>query len=114
MRSSYTNRNRRLKKRGKTSGQIWGLFIAIFAFLLVIWTVAGPFGMWKLHKLKQHRKLLYAKVIDLSKDNTRLKEQIQAFGSDRKLQEEMVRKKLGWIRKNELLYKFIGQSSRSR
>ncbi len=80
----------------------------------MLWTVAGPFGMWKLHKLKQHRKLLYAKVIDLSKNNTRLKKQIEAFGSDRKLQEKMVREKLGWIRKDELLYKFIGQSSRPK
>lgn len=74
---------------------------------LIFWALAGPFGYWKLQRMKQHRATLIAQVADLSIKNSLLKKQIEAFQSDRKVQEEIVRKKLGWIKKDEILFKFI-------
>lgn len=110
MRTSYTGKNRRIsKKREYSKRQYVNVFLGITIILLAIWTVAGPYGFWKLHKMKQYRQELYTVVIAASKENTLIRNQIKAFHSNRKFQEEMVRKKLGWIRRNELLYRFIGQ-----
>ncbi len=115
MRASYTGRNRRIsRKRADNRSQYVNVFLLVTIILLALWTIAGPYGFWKLHKMKQHRKALYAMVIDASKENTKLKNQIKTFGTDRKFQEEMVRKRLGWVKRNELLYKFIHQGTSSR
>lgn len=69
--------------------------------------MAGPYGIWKLHRVREQRKILYARVIAVDKKNALLKKQIDDFKKDRKVQGLQVRKKLGWIRKNEVLYKFV-------
>ncbi len=115
MRGNYAGKSRRIARRKQSSGkQVTNVFLIVVACLLLLWTLAGPFGLWKLYKMKQYRRTLYAKVIDASKENTMLKQQIQAFKSDKKFQEEMVRKKLGWVRRDEIVYKFIGRGSSSR
>ncbi len=115
MRASYTGRNRRIsRKRAVNRSQYMNVFLLITIILLALWTIAGPYGFWKLHRMKEHRKAIYTMVIDASKENTRLKNQIRVFGTDRKFQEKMVRKRLGWVKKNELLYKFIHQGTSSR
>ncbi len=116
MRVSYSSGNRRLYNRRRSSSnkrQLTYLFLAITIGLLMLWSIAGPYGYWKLQRMKQHRSTLVAKLADLSMKNTLIKKQIKAFNTDKTLQEEMVRKKLGWIKKDELLYKFIGPNNSS-
>ncbi len=90
------------------------LFLTIIIGLLILWSVAGPYGYWKLQHMKQHRTLLVTKVADLSMENALIKKQIETFSTDKAFQEQMVRRKLGWIKKDELLYKFISTNINSR
>ncbi len=83
------------------------IFFVVCLFLLLLWDVAGPYGIWKLHRMKEYRKVLYARVIEADKENALLKKRIQDFQKDKHLQEQVVRQKLGWIRKNEVVYRFV-------
>lgn len=97
----------RTKRENRGSRSVALSFFAGCLFLLFLWNVAGPYGFWKLHRIKEQRKILYAKVIEADRENARLKKELADFKSDRKFQEQIVRQKLGWIKKNEVLYKFI-------
>ncbi len=97
----------RTKRNSQGNQRVFILFFLICLFLLFLWDVAGPYGIWKLHRMKEHRKVLYAQVIEADKENAALKKKIEDFKKDRHLQEQVVRQKLGWIKKNELLYKFV-------
>ncbi len=76
-------------------------------FLLFLWDVAGPYGIWKLHRVREQRKILYARVIEADRENAMLKKKVDDFKKDRHLQEQEVRNRLGWIRKNEMVYRFV-------
>jgi len=74
--------------------------------LLILWVVAGPHGLWKLHRLGMEKKALYMQNIRLMEQNTQLESAIKALKTDPKFQEQMVRQKLGWVRDGELIYRF--------
>ena len=95
----------RTKDTQKPGRVFFCLFIA--ALLILLWDIAGPFGLWKLHRVKEQRRLIYAKVIAASKEREDLIAKITALQNDKKVQEQEVRKRLGWIKDNEILYKFI-------
>ncbi len=79
------------------------------AALLAVWVVAGPFGLYKLHRLKGERRALYQKGIQLSEMNAMLEREIRALKQDEAVQEAEVRKRLGWVRDGELLYRFMDE-----
>jgi len=99
--------NKADKKAGKRDNKYLSVFVITGLLLLFLWTVAGPYGFWKLHRLEQKRKDLYASLITAEKQNTELQNKIKTFSEDKHLQEHEVRMKLGWIKKNEILYKFV-------
>ncbi len=57
--------------------------------------------------MKGERKILYAKVIQADKENAILHKKIEDFRKDKRFQEQVVRQELGWVKKNELLYRFV-------
>ena len=81
--------------------------ISALIIFLAIWSLVGPYGLWKLHKMKQYRKVLYLQYIQASQENTTLRQQLEALKSDKKFQEDIVRTRLGWIKRDEILFKFI-------
>ncbi len=97
----------RTKKNSKGNQKIFVLFFLICLFVLFLWDVAGPYGIWKLHRIREQRRALYARVIEADRENALLRKKIEDFKKDRHLQEQEVRQKLGWIRKNEVLYRFV-------
>ena len=97
----------RARRDSRGNKTVLTCFFAACLFLLFLWDVAGPYGIWKLHRIREQRKTLYARVIQADKENARLKKRIEDFQKDRHLQEQVVRQKLGWIGKNEVLYKFV-------
>lgn len=76
---------------------------------MMLWDVAGPYGIWKLHRLKVRRQELYQKNVELVKLNTKLRNNLARLEHDRQYQEEVVRKELGWVRDGEILYQFVGK-----
>lgn len=96
---------REYSHRDKKSGISLILLIALV--LLLLWDVAGPFGLWKLHRMKNERRQIYLSDLELAKKNTALEYEIKRLKGDRKYQEQVVRRELGWVRNNEILYKFL-------
>ncbi len=112
MRATYRRYNQKVsrKKTAKFSG-LKGPLTSIVIIFLAIWSLVGPYGLWKLHKMKQYRKELYLQYVDASQENARLKQQLEALKRDKKFQEDIVRTRLGWVKKDEILFKFIPSSS---
>ncbi|MEM5786454.1 MAG: septum formation initiator family protein [Syntrophobacteraceae bacterium] len=51
-------------------------------------------------------RVLEEKILKLQQQNHRLFEAIQAFKSDPRSQEKLVRQELGWVRENEVILEF--------
>lgn len=75
--------------------------IGIFA-----WITASPYGLWKLYKMRMHRDALYQANVATLKKNAELEENIKRIKTDPAFQEKIVRKELGWVKPNEILYVF--------
>lgn len=99
-----------LKKARDKVSHPW-LIIGIVLGIIFLWNLAGPFGLWKLHRMKKEQEHLYYSVLDYNKKNAALEEQIKSLKNDKKYQEYVVRRELGWIGDNEILYKFIDQDN---
>ncbi len=73
---------------------------------IFIWLTVSPYGLWKLYKMRQHRDALYQANVAAIKKNTELEENIKRIKTDPVFQEKVVRKTLGWVKPNEILYVF--------
>ena len=102
------SRKAHLKNDGIAGSHLW-LIVGIILGLVFLWDVVGPFGLWKLHRMKKERKRIYLSSLELTKKNTALEEQIKRLKDDSEYQEYVVRRELGWVRDNEILYKFLGE-----
>jgi len=108
MRKYSRNNSVRLRKDRSAGSHLW-LIAVIILGLVLLWDVAGPLGLWKIHRMKKEHKLLYLSNLELTKKNTALEEQIKRLKNDPEYQEHIVRRELGWVRDNEILYKFLGE-----
>ena len=99
-------------RTGGSSKSHFGMIIFIILGLILFWDVVGPFGLWKLHRMKHERKRLYLANIELAKVNASLEQQIKRLKDDSKYQEYVIRRKLGWVRDNEVLYRFLKKEDR--
>ncbi len=85
-----------------------GVLIALFAIVLLsLWCIAGPFGLAKLFRMKQRADELSRQNIAAIKRNTEKRADLDALGNDPKVQEEFIRRELGWIRPGEIVYEFV-------
>jgi len=108
MRKYSRNNSAHLGNDGIAGFHLW-LIVGIILGLVFLWDVVGPFGLWKLHRMKEERKRIYLSSMELAKKNTALEEQIKRLKDDPEYQEYVVRRELGWVRDNEILYKFLGE-----
>ena len=108
MRKYNRNNSVHLRNDGIAGSHLW-LIVSIILGLVFLWDVVGPFGLWKLHRMKKERERIYLSSMELAKKNTALEEQIKRFKDDPEYQEYMVRRELGWVRDNEILYKFLNK-----
>jgi cell division protein FtsB len=102
------NNSFRLRKDRSTRSHLW-LITGIILGLVLLWDIVGPFGLWKLHRMKKERERIYMSVMEIDKRNTALEEQIKRLKGDPEYQEYIVRRELGWVRDNEILYKFLNE-----
>ncbi len=85
-----------------------GVLIFIFAIVLLsLWCIAGPFGLAKLSRMKQRAGELSRQNIAAIKRNTEKRADLDAMENDPKVQEEFIRRELGWIRPGEIVYEFV-------
>ena len=108
MRKYSRNNSAHLKNDGIAGSHLW-LIVSIILGLVCLWDVVGPFGLWKLHRMKKEHKRIYLSVLEINKKNTAFEEQIKRLKDDSEYQEYVVRRELGWVRDNEILYKFLGE-----
>ncbi|MGB9711792.1 MAG: FtsB family cell division protein [Dissulfurimicrobium sp.] len=76
-------------------------------FFLIIWSVFGPFGVWRLEKIKNRRSQLAAENINKAKLNAEMEEDIKRLKIDPNYQEQVIRKRLGFVKNGEIVYEFI-------
>lgn len=81
------------------SRMLW--IIGIILILLIIFLP----GYTKLQELKDKKKNLEVKIDEIQLDNLRLEDQTLRMQRDPVYQEEVVREKLGVVRKGEVIYK---------
>ncbi len=81
---------------------------------LLLWDVAGPYGLWTRYRLQQKRGGMYAANMQLALENSRIEENLQKIKTDRQYQVKVIRKKLGWVKNNEILFKFISEKQETR
>ncbi len=108
---SYLRKTTRVKKTGGTEPHntiILKILIAVISCLL-LWDVAGPFGLWTRSRLLKQREELYTANMQLAMHNARLEKEIKRLQTDRQYQARMVRKRLGWVRDNEILFRFLNE-----
>ena len=78
---------------------IWLLAVAIIILIIFL-----P-GYTKLQELKDKNRQLQARIEQIKLDNARLEGEILRFQQDPVYREEIIRDKLGVVRKGEVLYK---------
>jgi cell division protein FtsB len=108
MRKYSRNNSVHLRNGEVPRSHLW-LIAGIVLGLVFLWDVVGPFGLWKIHRMKKERERIYLSNLELAKKNTALEEQIKRFKDDPEYQEYVIRRELGWVRDNEILYKFLGE-----
>ncbi len=94
------------KRYSKGSTNLRERLLAVIVLILLIWVTAGPFGLFRLYRLKEEQSELKLKKEEINKRIISLKDEIESLTTNRELQEKLVKSELGWVRDNELLYIF--------
>jgi len=99
------------KDNGRQVTKVISIILSITLFLVILWDVAGPYGFWKLYHLRHKRDIVFKTNIELDKENQKLQNTITRLKTDPSFQELWIRKNLGWVKDNELLFIFISNNS---
>ncbi len=86
--------------------KIWFLGYMIIVSITAALVCFGNNGFVHLFKMKRELYELNKKNKALTKENTELFKRIQLFTSNRFLQEEAIRKELGWVKDGEIVIDF--------
>lgn len=86
-------------------GLFWAVILPLL-FFLVIWSLIGPFGIWKLVKIKNRRDQLIVENMNKAKANAEMEEDIKGLKNDPDYQEKVIRKELGMVKNGEIIYEF--------
>ena len=111
MDNGIRNSTGKQRKNRELRGLFWFIILPVL-FFLVIWSVVGPFGIWKLETIKTKRDQLQTENENKTKINAEMEQDINRFKTDRNYQEQTVRKELGYVREGEIVYEFIGKKNR--
>lgn len=93
------------KEKRYPKGLFWIIILPVLLFL-VIWSMIGPFGIWKLAKIKNRRDQLVVENMNKTKANAEIEKDIKGLKTDPGYQEKTIRKELGMIRNDEIVYEF--------
>jgi cell division protein FtsB len=85
------------------------LNVALFSRM--VWS---PYGLLVYHKLRQEHIQLEAQILELDKQNLALSHEIRLLRSDNSYVEKMIRRRLHYVKDNEILYLFHEVQSSSK
>ena len=83
----------------------------VVLFYRMVWS---PHGLLVYHKLRQEHAQLEAQVQELDKHNLALSHEIRLLRSDDNYVEKMIRRRLHYVKDNEILYLFHDAQSPSK
>jgi cell division protein FtsB len=87
------------------------LFLTVACGLLAVDFATGPLGMRDLMLLRERRAQLETVHRELLKSNAGLKLKLDRLGKDDRYLERRIREQLGYVRPDELVYRFATESS---
>ena len=80
--------------------------MGVFAFVLLILSVFGDQGLFRIRLLARDRVTLEQKVRDIESDNESLRRQLREMKEGRASYELAAREKLGLVKPGEVVYDF--------
>jgi len=80
-------------------------------FYRMVWS---PYGLLVYHKLRQEHVQLETQIQELDKQNLALSHEIRLLRSDDSYVEKMIRRRLHYVKDNEVLYLFYDAPSSSK
>jgi len=99
------------QSENKINTKVISIALSIILFLILIWDITSPYGLWKYYHLRREKDIIFNANVQLDKKNQKLKDTIAMLKSNPKFQEKWIRKNLGWVKSNELLFVFISRDS---
>lgn len=82
------------------------IFALVFLFLTGAWTVFGPYGVLRHHRVQRDLLLVAAENEQLRATNQALRTEIAKLAKDPVYLEKIAREQFGFIRENEVVYEF--------
>jgi cell division protein FtsB len=80
--------------------------MGVFAFVLLVLSIFGDQGVFKIRLLARDRAILEQKVQDIESDNATLRRQLRDVKEGRTSYELAAREKLGLVKPGEVVYDF--------
>ena len=80
---------------------VWGLIAT-----LVVMGIFGKRGWLDLRRMERENSNLNAEILELEEENEQMVRDLHAFQSDPSVQEAMIRKVLGYIKRDEKIIEF--------
>jgi len=90
----------------KTGFLKFTLISLIFLGLVFVWLAFGEHGFIHLYRMEKERQTYLEKIRKLEKVNQELLEQINMLRNDKEYIESVVKRELGLIKENEIIYRF--------
>lgn len=87
------------------------LFINLFLLFRLIWSDQGVFAYLE---LKNRYDVLMQKIEDVDNKSLDLSQEIRKLKSDKGYQEKVVRERMNFVKKDELLYIFPDENANTR
>ena len=87
------------------------LFVLTFLIigLIVSWLAFGEHGFIHLYRMEKERQAYVKKIQALEEANDELLDQIYRLQNDEDYVERLVRKELGLVKQNEVIYRFSNE-----
>jgi len=80
--------------------------MGVLAFVLLVLSVFGDQGVFRIRRLEQDRIVLEQKVLAIESDNASLRRQLREMKEGRTSYELAAREKLGLVKPGEIVYDF--------
>ncbi len=87
------------------------LIPAGFILFILFFTVFGERGLLRIYHLSKDRRELQKKAEALKAENENLKREIEALKGDRRYLEGIARRDFGFVRQNEVIYRFSSSAT---
>ena len=97
----------------KDKNRLYAILALIF-LVFTAWLLLSPYGAWRSHQLSRELAIRQAENEKLREDNQALQKEINRLQNDPAYIEEVARKELGFIKKNEIIFDFSRQERKKK